>query len=259
MMEKNFFKRLFRKKGDPIQDYGSLETEKQEMIRGIIGFGETTVKEIMVPRIDTVFLQSDIPKDDILKIIANSEHSRFPVYKNTTDNVIGIVYVKDILKKLVTKNDFEIEEVLHKPFFVPESKHIDELFHEFQSQHVHIAIVVDEYGGMSGIVSLEDILEEIVGDIQDEFDNEKEDIVKLNDSVWLCDARVNLEDLAKSINIELPVDEFDTLGGFVFDLFGKIPAKNEKVHYNNLIFIIHDMDGRKINSIKLIMQKETEQ
>ncbi|MDR3301301.1 MAG: hemolysin family protein [Spirochaetaceae bacterium] len=263
MSERNFFtiffKNLFGKKDDPIKDYGSLESEKQDMIRGVIAFGETTVKEIMVPRIDTLFLQSDMPKDDILKMIAESEHSRFPVYKDTTDNVIGIVYVKDILKKLVTKNDFEIEEVLHKPFFVPESKHIDELFHEFQAKHVHIAIVVDEYGGMSGIVSMEDILEEIVGDIQDEFDNEKEDIIKLNENVWLCDARVNLEDLSESINIALPFAEFDTLGGFVFDLFGKIPVKNEKVFYNNLIFIVHDMDGRKINSIKLIVQKETEQ
>ncbi|MDR2864850.1 MAG: hemolysin family protein [Spirochaetaceae bacterium] len=252
----SFLIKIFGKKDDLIKDYESLETTTQDMIRGVIEFGEIMVKEIMVPRIDTVFIQSGAAKDDVLKIIAESEHSRFPVYKGTIDNVIGIVYVKDILKKMITKNNFEIEEILHKPFFVPESKHIDDLFHEFQARHVHIAIVVDEYGGVSGIISMEDILEEIVGDIQDEFDNEKEDIITLSGNAWLCDARVNLEDLAKTINVDLPTEEFDTLGGFVFDLFGKIPAQNEKIRHNNLDFIVHDIDGRKINSIKVILRRE---
>jgi CBS domain containing-hemolysin-like protein len=252
----NFLTRLFGKKEETIKNFESLETQQQEMIRGVIEFGETTVKEIMVPRIDAVFIEADSPKDEILKIIADSEHSRFPVYKESIDNVVGVVYVKDILNKLITKNDFSINEILHKAFFVPETKHIDDLFHEFQSRHVHIAIVIDEYGGTSGLISMEDIIEEIVGDIQDEFDNEKEDIIKLGECAWLCDARVNLEDLEKGLNIELPTEEFDTLGGFVFDLFGKIPAKNEKIRYNNLDFIVHDIDGRKINSIKVIIQPE---
>jgi CBS domain containing-hemolysin-like protein len=252
----NFLTRLFGRKRETIKNFESLETQQQEMIRGVIEFGETTVKEIMVPRIDAVFIEADAPKDEILKNIADSEHSRFPVYRETLDNVIGIVYVKDILNRLITKNDFSIAEILHKAFFVPETKHIDDLFREFQSKHVHIAIVVDEYGGTSGIVSLEDIIEEIVGDIQDEFDNEKEDIIKLGERAWLCDARVNMEDLSKSLGIALPAEEFDTLGGFVFDLFGKIPTKNEKTSYNNLDFIVHDIDGRKINSIKIIIQAE---
>jgi CBS domain containing-hemolysin-like protein len=255
----NFLTRLFGKKGETIRNFESLETQQQEMIRGVIGFGETTVKEIMVPRIDAVFIEADAPKDDILNSIAASEHSRFPVYRETLDNIIGIVYVKDILNRLVTKNNFSIDEVLHKAFFVPETKHIDDLFREFQAKHVHIAIVVDEYGGTSGIISMEDIIEEIVGDIQDEFDNEKEDIVKLGECAWLCDARVNLEDLSKSLSIVLPSEEFDTLGGFVFDLFGKIPAKNEKTSYQNLDFIVHDIDGRKINSIKVIIHPENNQ
>jgi CBS domain containing-hemolysin-like protein len=255
----NFFKHLFRKNNDSIKDYDSLESEKKEMIHGVVTFGNTTVKEVMVPRIDAVFIQSDTPKEEMLKTVAESEHSRFPVYEETIDNVVGIVYVKDILKKLITKNDFSLSEILHKAYFVPESKHIDDLFHEFQSRHVHIAIVVDEYGGVSGIISMEDIIEEIVGDIQDEFDNEKEDIVKLSANAWLCDARVNLDDLAKNINIEFPAEEFDTLGGFVFDLFGKIPIKNEKTSYNNLDFIVQDIDGRKINTIKIILRLDKEE
>jgi CBS domain containing-hemolysin-like protein len=256
---KNFFTRLFAKKKiklENIENFEDLESDQQDMIRGVIEFGGTTVKEIMVPRIDADFIELDAPREEILKEIANSEHSRFPVYKETIDNIVGVVYVKDILKKLITKHDFTVAEIQHKPFFVPESKHIDDLFHEFQARHVHIAIVVDEYGGTSGIVSMEDIIEEIVGDIQDEFDHEKEDITKLSDCAWLCDARVNLEDLSDKIKIDFP-EEFDTLGGFVFDLFGKIPSQNEKIKHNNLDFIVHEMDGRKINSIKLIVHPKT--
>jgi CBS domain containing-hemolysin-like protein len=143
-----------------------------------------------------------------------------------------------------------------KPFFVPISKHIDDLLRELQRKKVHIAVVVDEYGGVSGIVSMEDIIEEIIGDIQDEFDNEVDDVVEIGEGAWLCDARVNLEFLAEETNLDLPIDNFDTLGGFVFDLFGKIPVKNEKIEYKDYNFIIDEMDGHKINTIKIVTQKK---
>jgi CBS domain containing-hemolysin-like protein len=249
-----FIKNLLGKNKQTLKDYDSLESNQQEMIRGVVEFNKTTVKEIMIPRIDAEFIQLDAPKDEVLKVVAESEHSRFPVYKETIDNIMGVVYTKDILKKLIKNEDFKIEDIIHKAFFVPETKHIDDLLHEFQGKHVHIAIVVDEYGGVSGIVSLEDIIEEIIGDIQDEFDNEMEDIIKLNDNSWLCDARINLSDLAKELNIELPNEEFDTLGGFVFDLLGRIPVKYEKVSYNNMEFIVQDIEGRKIVSVKVIIK-----
>jgi len=233
-----------------------LEEDQQEMIRGVVELSGTTVKEIMVPRTDTVFLSADASKEELLTCISESEHSRFPVYQDTVDQVIGILHVKDVLKALVNDKPFNIKELVRKPFFVPVSKHIDDLLRELKRKKVHIAVVVDEYGGVSGIVSMEDIIEEIIGDIQDEFDHETEDVVKLGEGLWLCDARVNLGLLAEETNLELPVNDFDTLGGFVFDLFGKIPVKNEKISYKDYDFIIQEMDGQKINSIKVVTQKK---
>jgi magnesium and cobalt transporter len=232
-----------------------LEEEQQQMIRGIVELSGTTVKEVMVPRTDTVFLSASASREELLACICESGHSRFPVYQDTIDNVTGILHVKDVLKALVNNKSININELARKPIFVPVTKHIDALLRELRRKKVHIAVVVDEYGGVSGIVSMEDIIEEIIGDIQDEFDHETEDVVTLGEGVWLCDARVNLEFLAEETNLALPVDDFDTLGGFVFDLFGKIPVKNEKIEYKNYSFIIQEMDGHKINSIKIVTQE----
>jgi CBS domain containing-hemolysin-like protein len=244
--------------------YQALESDQREMIRGVVELSDTTVKEVMVPRTDTVFLSASSSRDELLARIAESEHSRFPVYEDTIDNVIGVLYVKDVLRALVqgdqaeapAENSFDVKSLLRKPFFVPVSKHIDDLLKELRRRRVHIAVVVDEYGGVSGIVCMEDIIEEIVGDIQDEFDHETEDVLSLGEGVWLCGARVNLEDLAEETGLELPVEDFDTLGGFVFDLFGKIPVKYEKAVYRDTDFIIQDMDGHKINTVKIMAAKD---
>jgi CBS domain containing-hemolysin-like protein len=251
-----FVKSLFKKGEMNKKTYDSLETDQQEMIRGVVELSETTVKEVMVPRIDTVFLSVDTSRDELLADICESGHSRFPVYEETIDNVIGILYVKDVLQILVKNKEFDIRKLLRKPFFVPLSKHIDELLRELRRRRVHIAGVVDEYGGVSGIVCMEDIIEEIIGDIQDEFDNEQEDILKLGEDSYLCDARVNLEDLEEEIGVEFPVEDFDTLGGFVFDLFGKIPVKYEKTVYAGHDFIIQDMEGHKINTVKIVLRRD---
>jgi CBS domain containing-hemolysin-like protein len=233
-----------------------LEEDQQEMIRGVVELSDTTVKEVMVPRTDTVFLPVTASKDEILSLIVESGNSRFPVYEDTIDSVIGILHVKDVLKALVKDMPFDVRTLVRKPFFVPVSKHIDDLLTEFRRKKVHIAVVVDEYGGVSGIICMEDIIEEIVGDIQDEFDHETDDIVSMGEGVWLCDARVNLTDLADETGLDLPVDDFDTLGGFVFDLFGKIPVKYEKIVYKGTDLIVQEMDGHKIESVKLAPHKE---
>jgi CBS domain containing-hemolysin-like protein len=203
--------------------------------------------------------------DELLQTILESGHSRFPVYNETIDHVTGILYSKDVLRALVdyyknvengTSAEFDVQKLLRKPYFVPESKHIDEILRELRRRRVHIAIVVDEYGGTSGIVCMENILEEIIGDIQDEFDNEREDVISLGDGVWLCDARANLEDLCETLNTPVPEGDFDTLGGYVFDLFGKIPAKFEKVSMDGYDFIIQDMDGHKIETVKVVKRGE---
>jgi CBS domain containing-hemolysin-like protein len=229
--------------------------EKRDMIRGIEELAETSVKEVMIPRIDVDFLSISTPEAELLEKIAESGHSRFPVYADSIDNVVGVLYVKDLINAFSRNEPVDLEKIIRKGFFVPESKRIDSLLREFKRRHVHIAIAIDEYGGISGIVCMEDIIEEIVGDIQDEFDHECENILDLGDNVWLCDARVNLDDLnelAEFKGNEFPTEDFDTLGGFVFDLFGKIPVKYEKASWNNYDFIVQDMEGHKVNQIKIL-------
>jgi CBS domain containing-hemolysin-like protein len=233
-----------------------LEGDQRDMIQGVFDLPKTTVREVMVPRIDTVFLPADSSKDELLVCISQSGHSRFPVYEETIDNVIGILYAKDVLTALLKGDAFDIRRLVRTAFFVPESKHINELLQELRRRKVHIAVAVDEYGGVSGIVCMENIIEEIIGDIQDEFDHETEDVVKLDTNTYLCDARVNLEDLTESIGIAFPSEDFDTLGGFVFNLLGKIPVKHEKIGYDGNDFIIHDMEGHKINSIKIVLKSD---
>ena len=234
-----------------VEDAG-IEKDEKDMIKGIFGLGETPVKSIMVPRTDVVAISVDEPKGEVLKKVVQSGHSRIPVYEGTIDNVIGFLYVKDLLTFLVKGNgSFDIKKMLRPVLFVPEGKKIDELLKEFQNKKTHIAVVVDEYGGMSGIVCLEDILEEIVGEIQDEYDNEEEEIKKLSEDTFLCDARVLVSDINEELGLELPVEKSETLGGFVFNLFGKIPQKGEKISYNNVEFTIERIDGRKIKRIKV--------
>ena len=241
------------------QDNLSLIEEKKDMIKGIEDLSETSVKEVMIPRIDVDFLSIDTPQEELLAKIAESGHSRFPVYSASIDNVLGILYVKDLLAVISKNQEIDLEKLLRKAYFVPESKKIDGLLREFKRRHIHIAIAVDEYGGVSGVVCMEDIIEEIVGDIQDEFDNEREDILAIGNQIWLCDARVNLEDLNENIKSNFPTEDFDTLGGFVLDLFGRIPVKYEKINWGGFEFIVQDMEGHRVNLIKVIKKAESEE
>lgn len=241
------------------QDNLSLIEEKKDMIKGIEDLSETSVKEVMIPRIDVDFLSIDTPQEELLAKIAESGHSRFPVYSESIDNVLGILYVKDLLAVISKNQEIDLEKLLRKAYFVPESKKIDGLLREFKRRHIHIAIAVDEYGGVSGVVCMEDIIEEIVGDIQDEFDNEREDILAIGNQIWLCDARVNLEDLNENIKSNFPTEDFDTLGGFVLDLFGRIPVKYEKINWGGFEFIVQDMEGHRVNLIKVIKKTESEE
>lgn len=242
---------LGRANGETKQQSG-LEFDEREMIRGVSKLSELTARDVIVPRIDTVFVPVDIELPELVEVLAECGHSRVPVYDGTIDNVVGVLYVKDLLRYLTNSQDVDIASLARKPYLIPESKRINSLLKEFQRRRVHIAVVVDEYGGVSGIVSLEDIIEEIVGDIQDEYDNEREDIIEIGDGVFLCEARVDLEELSEQIGVDFPYDDFDTLGGFVFEVLGKIPVKFEKVAYQGMDFIIQDMDAHKIKTVKIV-------
>lgn len=252
-----FLTKFFRKpEEEQAENFEHLNPAEKDMIRGIVELSKTTVKEVMVPRIDVVFISSDSEMQELIDCVIESGHSRFPVYKDTIDNVIGMLYAKDLLKYTYKNEAIDIEAIIRKPYFVPESKRLDSLLREFKLKRVHIAVAVDEYGGVSGIVCLEDILEEIVGEIQDEFDNEIEDILEIGKSTFLCDARVDIEDLNDKLDMDIPNEDYDTLGGFVFDLFGKIPVKFEKVTFGNADFIIQEMDGHKIKTVKIVKRTD---
>ncbi|MCE1207516.1 MAG: hemolysin family protein [Spirochaetia bacterium] len=225
--------------------------EQEEMKEGIENLADTTVKEVMVPRTDTVFIPFDAPRQEILDTLISSGHSRIPVYRETMDQVVGIIYAKDVLASLIRNGKIEAAALMRKPFFVPETKKIDSLLKEFKRKHVHIAVVVDEYGGTSGIVCLEDIIEEIVGEIQDEFDNEKEPIIQTAPNTFICDARARLDDISKELSINLPAEEFESLAGYVFDLFGRIPAPQERAETDDAEFTVMEMDAHRILSVKI--------
>lgn len=260
MKPKGILSRFFRPvaRSGVGEDADEISSERREMIRGIQELSETMVKEVMVPRVDTVFVSIDSPREELLSTVVSCGHSRIPVFRDTIDDVVGVLYVKDLLHAIVKDQELDLTKLARKPFFVPDSKRIDSLLREFKRRHVHIAIAIDEYGGVSGIVCMEDIIEEIVGEIQDEFDNEREDVLSLGEGSWLVDARMNIDDLNEELELELPADEFDTLGGFVFDLFGKIPARYEKATWRRLDFVIQEMDGHSIGSIKLTRRPEPE-
>jgi magnesium and cobalt transporter len=240
------------------ENESEIEEEEREMIRGIFGLGETPVKTIMVPRTDVVAVSVDMAFEEIVGIVIKSGHSRIPVYQTTIDDVVGFLYAKDLLSLIYKKKDGEVDikKILRPVLFVPEGKMIDELLKEFRQKRVHIAVVVDEYGGMAGIVCLENILEEIVGNIQDEYDiNEEEEIKKIAPNTYVLDARTQLVELNEELRLNLPLNGSDTIGGYVFNLFGKIPEVNEKITNENIDFKVEQMEGRQIKKVRMSIRE----
>ena len=230
--------------------------EEQEMLQGIIRFGDETAKEVMTSRQDIVDLDIESSFADVLKCVVENNYSRIPVYKDNTDNIRGVLYIKDLLPHLSKPATFRWQVLIRPPYFVPETKKIDDLLREFQENKVHIAIVVDEFGGTSGLVTLEDILEEIVGEINDEFDEEEKTYSKLNYNTYIFEGKTLLSDFCKIIGVD--DDEFaevegdaDTLAGLLLELKGDFPSKYEKIDYSDYTFEVMDLEGRRISRIKV--------
>jgi len=232
---------------------GVLEEEEKEMIQSIFEFTDTVARQIMTPRTDvsSVSLEATLP--EVVALAVETGHSRFPVYENTLDTVAGVVHVKDLLPHIQEPTQMTIRDLLRPPYFVPESKKIDELLQEFRRQKSQLAIVVDEYGGTSGLVTVEDVLEEIVGEIEDEYDTEERvDEVVESDSGALIDARMTLDDFNQAFAAELPLDENDTVGGFVFSLFGRPPEVGERVTHADLEFHVEELDGLRLRRLRIV-------
>ncbi|MBO5537895.1 MAG: gliding motility-associated protein GldE [Prevotella sp.] len=234
--------------------------DEQQMLQGIIRFGDETAKEVMTSRQDIVDLDITCSYTDVLKCVVENNYSRIPVYQDNTDNIRGILYIKDLLPHLSKPSNFRWQSLIRPPYFVPETKKIDDLLREFQNNKVHIAIVVDEFGGTSGLVTLEDILEEIVGEINDEFDEEEKVYSKLNYNTYVFEGKTLLSDFCKILGVD--DEEFkdvegdaDSLAGLVLELKGDFPSIHEKFDYKNYTFEIMGMEGRRISRIKVIVHE----
>ncbi|MCB0299393.1 MAG: HlyC/CorC family transporter [Calditrichaeota bacterium] len=236
------------------EEEGRLEADEKEMIHSIFEFGETTVREIMVPRTDMVCVEVNATLDEVLEDIKDNLLSRIPVFEGRIDNVIGILYVKDLLP-LLKKNrsdSFNLRTIVREAYFVPEQKMIDDLLRHFQKERIHMALVVDEYGGISGLVTLEDVIEEIVGEIQDEYDEEEPLITPVNDETYIVDGRLNLEELNDELHLNLPTEEgVETISGFILNLIGALPQENETVKYNGHEFTVEMIDRNRILKVRI--------
>jgi CBS domain containing-hemolysin-like protein len=235
-----------------IQEDGALEHDETRMIQSIFQLGETLAREIMVPRIDMLALEADTPIGGAVQALLKSGHSRVPVYDDTVDNMLGLLYSKDLLRVWQEGDKIASLRALLRPaYFVPEAKKVDELLAEMQSQRIHLAIVVDEYGGVAGMVTLEDIVEEIVGEIQDEFDQAEESpYQELGDGDTMFLGRVDLDDFNEVMGSNLPKDEADTLGGYIYSSLGRVPHIGDQVQTGELILTVEQVSARRIRKVR---------
>ncbi len=237
---------------DVDEEEGAIEAEEMEMIAGIFELRGTKVREVMVPRIDMVTIPIDARLDEALDTILRAGHSRIPVYCGNLDDIAGLLYAKDLLRPFRDRDfDPDISGLLREAYFVPESKPVDELLQELQRRRVHMAIVVDEYGGTAGLVTIEDLLEEIVGEIQDEYDSEEPRVERISDHESILDAGVDIDDVNRLMDIELPTDEADTLAGLVFTQLGKVPEVGEKAVFGDVEIEVLALAGRRIRRVRV--------
>ncbi len=247
------------------EEHGTLEEEERALIHSIVEFGETTVREVMVSRLDIIAIEVSTSLEDALNLIRDSGHSRLPLYVDHLDNILGIIHAKDLLAYISPngqgKTEIHWTDILRKALFVPTAKRLDDLLNEFQARKTHIAIAVDEYGGTAGLVTLEDVLEEIVGDIRDEYDETEETLYeKIGERTYRCDARLDLDELNELLGLHLDTESFayETLGGLILDISGTIPSGGEELYYQNLKIVVHEVDNRRIRLADVTVLDEDE-
>ncbi len=240
---------------DVATEEGIIEEGEKDLIKGVLDFGDTIVREVMTPRTDIIAVEQSIDYDGLIKKFKEAKHSRLPVFKDTVDNIIGIVHLKDVLS--TDKQNFKLVDIIQKPYFIPETKKVLELLREMQNKKLKMAIVIDEYGGTAGVVTIEDLVEEIVGEIEDEHDVAKNVIQKVSDSVYLVDGSCNIHYFMEQTGVELDFEDVDTMGGVVFTIFGRIPKEGESIEHKGLKITVEKMIHRRVKTIKIeILKKE---
>ena len=234
-----------------------LEEGEREMIASVIELGEQPVREVMVPRIDIVAVPDKSTVRDVLDRVVDSGHSRIPIYDGTIDNITGVVYAKDLLKFLRDGHqDAPVKQLAREPSYVPETKKVDELLHEMQQRHVHLAVVIDEYGGTAGLITIEDLIEEIVGEIQDEYDVEEAMIEEVSDNEALFDARVSIRDVNDTLDLDIEDEDFDTLGGLLYHELGKVPSVGDEVRVDGAQVTVLTTTGRRVRKVRVMKVPE---
>jgi putative hemolysin len=241
------------------KEEGIIEKSEEKMIFSIFEFGDTLVREVMTPRVDMVTVPIDANLDQILNTIVQSNHSRIPVYKGKVDNITGILYIKDLFKLFlsgVEQRKINLKDILRPAYFVPETKRVDELFREMQKKKIQMAIVFDEYGGVSGLVTMEDLLEEIVGEIQDEYEVEEKNFQKIGDNAYLVSGMMSIDDFNEEFGSTLSDEEADTIGGIILEKLGRLPHPGEEVEVENFKFIVNKIRGRRIVQVKVMLKSK---
>lgn len=233
---------------------GTIDEDEQGLITGLVTFKEITVREVMTPRVDIIAVPINSEFVELMELITGSGHSRLPLYDENLDNILGVIYAKDLLPYVgnsENREKFNIKKIARKPMFIPDSKLISELMHEFQEKNTHLGIVVDEYGGTAGLISLEDILEEIVGEIRDEYDQEENEIVNLEDGKYLVLGKVPIDEINEILEVDLSSenDDYDTMGGFIFNHAGNIPDENYSLEYLNYKFSVKEVINKRIKKV----------
>lgn len=239
------------------EEEGLINQEENAMIQSIFQFRDTVVREIMIPRTDMACISSEATVGDIVREIIACGHSRMPVYEDTIDNIIGLIYAKDLLKYWgMNVAAIDVKKIMRTPYFIPETKNLEELLQEFKRKRVHMAIVIDEYGGTSGLVTIEDLLEQIVGDIQDEYDLEEEWLVQEPDGSFIANGRLSVEELEERFGIEVEREKFDTVSGLIYHLTGRIPHTGEEIDGGPIRLVILEADERKIKKVRIVSKPE---
>jgi CBS domain containing-hemolysin-like protein len=239
------------------EEEGTLQEEESEMIQSIFDFTEKTVGEIITPRVDIVGLKSSETLDKAMDVIGEKQFSKIPIFKDNMDNIIGILYAKDIIPYLIgSRPKINLHTISREPFFVPETKPIDELLNEFKLRKTSIAIVVDEWGGTQGLVTLEDVVEEVLGEIRDPYDKEEVDVLKQEDGSFIVEGSITIYDLEEETDIKFPEErDYDTLAGFILDILTDIPKKGECIEYDNIAFTVKTVENNRIGKVKIVKGK----
>jgi CBS domain containing-hemolysin-like protein len=245
---------------DVAEEEQEIEEEERELIHSVFEFGDTVVREVMVPRPDMVTAPADATVDEVLETIVKAGYSRIPIYEGDNDNIVGVLYAKDLLKRVhESKGDLKVSSLARAPLFVPEQKRVSDLLREMQDQRVHMAIVIDEYGGTAGLVTIEDLIEEIVGEIVDEYDQEEPLVEPVDEDSIRVDAKMSIDEVNEMLKVELPHEEWDTVGGLVFGLTGRVPLPGERVRFDSLEFLTERVTGRRIQKVVITKLPQVEE